>query len=222
MHIIHTPALDPGNSGFKFAGMGILFDVKDHTADSLLSDQIDIIDKFFDSLEWTDTSSNPKVPIVPFGDLMRLIDMDTRWVYKGSMTEPPCETLVYWNVVRTIYPIKQKHLDLFLNQLRRGGKFLDYTGNWREIQPTTPEHELHIIELEPSIDNNGLIVGLIILTLIMAALSMICLASVIHYRIKVSQLENRRKVATVREDLELKITDSAQRPNGKKEKWADN
>jgi carbonic anhydrase len=37
---------------------------------------------------------------------MMMVDMDDRWVYRGSVTTPPCTTQVYWNVLRTIYPIK--------------------------------------------------------------------------------------------------------------------
>lgn len=66
---------------------------------------------------------------------MHLVDMKERWVYKGSVTTPPCATYVFWNVLKTIYPIKQAHLDLFKAQLARGsdGKLKDW-GNWREVQ----------------------------------------------------------------------------------------
>ena len=58
--------------------------------------------------------------------------MSERWVYKGSQTVPPCDTFVMWNIPRRVYPIKQKHVDLFKKQLERGG--LQNTGNVREIQ----------------------------------------------------------------------------------------
>jgi carbonic anhydrase len=51
--------------------------------------------------------------MVSFGDLMTMVDLEDRWVYKGSVTTPPCDSIVYWNVVKRVYPIKQKHLDLF-------------------------------------------------------------------------------------------------------------
>jgi len=65
-----------------------------------------LIDNFFDSLKWRDTLSNPDVDFVVFGDLMEMVDWKNRWSYKGSVTTPPCETSVYWNVISTVYPIK--------------------------------------------------------------------------------------------------------------------
>ena len=90
-----------------------------------------IIDSFFESLKWTETESDPEVAEVPYGDLLMLVDTDNRWVYKGSVTTPPCDTLVYWNVLRTVYPIKQQHLQLFHDQLERG----HLKSNFRNVQP---------------------------------------------------------------------------------------
>jgi len=50
---------------------------------------------------------------VPYGKLMMMVDYTNRWVYKGSVTTPPCAKYVFWNVLSTVYPISQKHLDLF-------------------------------------------------------------------------------------------------------------
>jgi carbonic anhydrase len=96
------------------AAMGIMFSVSKYTA-KVTPEQEKIIDAFFDSLEWDkagETSSK-----VTYGDLMMMVDMRTRWTYKGSVTTPPCATTVYWNVCKTIYPVKQKHLDLFKKQM---------------------------------------------------------------------------------------------------------
>ena len=46
---------------------------------------------------------------------MNLIDMKSRWVYKGSLTTPPCTRFVLFNVCKNIYPISLKHLNLFKN-----------------------------------------------------------------------------------------------------------
>ena len=70
---------------------------------------------------------------IPFGKLMQLIDMENRWIYKGSRTVPPCEVFVYWNVARRIYPIKARHLALYYKQLARAGNGLEVTGNFRGI-----------------------------------------------------------------------------------------
>jgi carbonic anhydrase len=80
--------------------------------------------------------------MIDYGYLMMLVDSDNRYVYKGSVTTPPCGQSVYWNVMSTVYPIKQAHVDLFKAQLARAdqGDLAD-TGNWREIQ-TVDEHNV--------------------------------------------------------------------------------
>lgn len=108
MHTVHLPKVV--KSGFNFAALGIFFSENDSNAE--LEDwQIEIIDNFFESMTWDVTNENPIVAEVPYGDLMMMVDTNNRWVYKGSVTTPPCKTLVYWNVLRTVYPIKKKHLD---------------------------------------------------------------------------------------------------------------
>ena len=114
MHTISLPVTDTGKGGFNYAALGIIFSVNESNA-ILTPHQVQLIDNFFESLQWNVTTSDPKVAMVPYGDMMMSLDMQNRWVYRGSMTEPPCETLVYWNVLMTIYPIKQKHYDQFLN-----------------------------------------------------------------------------------------------------------
>ena len=106
---------------------------------------IKTIDDFFDSLQWTQFQANPIVPEIPYGKLMMMADMDNRWVYKGSVTTPPCDTYVYWNVVRRVHPLKQRHLDLFKEILKLGG--LEKTGNYREVLPLDL-HDPHIIATE--------------------------------------------------------------------------
>lgn len=105
-----------------------------------------------------------------YGNLMQLVDNNNRWVYKGSVTTPPCATYVYWNVMSTIYPISQRHLDLFKAQLNLGeGGQLDERGNWRAIQ-AVDEHNVAYIttggfdDAEPMY--KGLIAGIIVLAVI--------------------------------------------------------
>jgi carbonic anhydrase len=106
MHTVHYPKEAKG--GIVAAAMGIFFSVNRYTAQLSESD-VAIIDTFFNSLEWD--KNDPKVDKVTYGDLMMMVNMRTRWSYKGSVTTPPCAITVYWNVVKTIYPIKQGHLD---------------------------------------------------------------------------------------------------------------
>jgi carbonic anhydrase len=137
MHTVHLPlskdTREPGEA-FNYAAVGVIFSVGNYTATDLEDYDIKIIDDFFDSLMWNITEVNPKVPKVPYGDLMTMVNTNHRWVYKGSVTTPPCATLVYWNVLRTVYPIKEHHFKLFQDQMNRGKGNLAKTGNWREIQ----------------------------------------------------------------------------------------
>jgi carbonic anhydrase len=43
---------------------------------------------------------------IPFGKLLDNINTNNRWIYKGSLTTPPCSKSIYWNVMATVYPIK--------------------------------------------------------------------------------------------------------------------
>lgn len=106
-----------------------------------------MIDAFFDGLKWDDGGDAVVTDMVLYGDLMEMVDSNKRWMYKGSVTTPPCATFVYWNVLSTIYPVSQKHLDLFVNnQLNKGeGGELDAFGNWRV---TVPEDEHGVIYLD--------------------------------------------------------------------------
>ena len=66
-----------------------------------------------------------------------MVNFNERWIYKGSVTTPPCATYVYWNVLSTVYPIQQRHLDLFKKQLAKateGEETLAEIGNYREVQ----------------------------------------------------------------------------------------
>ena len=139
MHTVHLPVGGAKNS-IKYAALGIMFSVNEHTA---MADQwqIDLIDEFFDSLQWNETASDPTVPMASYGKLMMMVDTRNRWVYKGSVTTPPCATTVYWNVVRKVYPIKQAHFEQFKNQMKRG----NIPTNFRQVQ-TIDNHDLHIIE----------------------------------------------------------------------------
>lgn len=143
MHTVHYPRVV--ENGFIAAAMGIIFSVEDYTAELTQAEQM-VIDTFFDTLKWDDmTDEGPTVDLVTYGNLMELVDNRNRWVYKGSVTTPPCATSVYWNVLSTIYPVSQRHVRLFKEQLNRGeeGK-LDEYGNWREIQEIDGQGVMYI------------------------------------------------------------------------------
>ena len=148
MHTVHLPKEVKGN--IKYAAVGVFFSVNDHNA-VLTPEQERVIDRFFESLNWNVTTSNPAVAEVPYGELMMMVDTDNRWVYKGSVTTPPCDTIVYWNVLRTVYPIKEKYFNQFKEQMKRGK--LEQTGNYRNTVPIDL-HDVHIITSEQQASSN--------------------------------------------------------------------
>ncbi len=111
--------------------MGIIFDVDEYDK-SVTPEQVEIIDKFFDSLKLNLTE--PTTGEIPFGDLMNMLDTSNRWAYKGSLTTPPCSKTVFFNILNKVYPIKQEHLDLYKQQLEQAPD-VKAKGNYRVIQP---------------------------------------------------------------------------------------
>merc|ERR1719272_1977950 len=106
------------------------------------------------------------------------VDMQNRWTYRGSVTTPPCATAVYWNVLTTIYPIKQKHLDQFKLQLKKSPKkdpTMPKTGNWRLIMPYLEGekgHQAQIIMAGRG-GNVGMLVAVIVLAIFVFVLLMV-------------------------------------------------
>lgn len=131
MHTVHTA--DTVVNGIGFAAMGLMFSVEDYNTDLSWS-QKKIVDTFFDTLKWGEDGDAVTADLVTYGDLMNMANFNKRWIYKGSVTTPPCATYVYWNVLSTVYPISQKHLDLFKTQLAKGeeGNLVNF-GNYREV-----------------------------------------------------------------------------------------
>ena len=150
MQIMHTPSIPIGadNSGYFQAGVGILFDANPEYAQEFSDEVIQTIDDFFDSLRWDIDLLNPKVKEIQAGNLLSIINMKDRWTYKGSLTTPPCSTSVLWNVLTTVYPIKQSHIDEFKTQLARNKDYnLAEVGNFRVAQ-TINDHDLMMIQSE--------------------------------------------------------------------------
>jgi len=108
---------------------------------------------------------------VSYGEIMMMFDMNNRWTYKGSVTTPPCAQNVFWNVLTTVYPIKQKHLDQFKKILAIDG--LLTTGNWREIQPLTDAHNPTIL-----VQGGGGNVAFLVLFILFFIISIVALVKV--------------------------------------------
>lgn len=88
------------------------------------------VDKFFDAmLDTEDDTTDSEY----FAEMMEVLSFNKRWIYKGSMTTPPCEKFVYWNILTKIYPISQANLDKFKLRLGSMGDMPE-GGNYRIIQ----------------------------------------------------------------------------------------
>ena len=103
-----------------------------------------------------------RVDQISYGNLMMMVNGRDRWVYKGSVTTPPCDTFVYWNVLKTVYPINSRTLKQFKDQLERVSG-LDVTGNWREIQPVDNQNPV-LIQKEVDSDIANIILSILFMT----------------------------------------------------------
>lgn len=75
---------------------------------------------------------DPTVESVFFGKLMAMVAMNERWIYKGSMTYPPCNQFVYWNIINRVFPVSQEIVDLVGAKLAKTGINTEGTGgNYR-------------------------------------------------------------------------------------------
>jgi len=104
MHTVHYPTVADPTNGYIAAAVGIMFSVDNYNAKLTWAEE-KIIDNFFENLRMDDLT-NPVVDWTLYGDLLSLVNTDNRWVYRGSVTTPPCAQNVYWNVMTTVYPIK--------------------------------------------------------------------------------------------------------------------
>jgi carbonic anhydrase len=122
MHTVHFPE---DNGEVIAAAVGIIFDTKNYDQSISVEDTA-LIDRFFEGITVEERGKNnqgvkntkTKVDEVTYGDLMLMVDNNNRWTYRGSVTTPPCATLVYWNVMRQVYPIKEAQLEKFKKMLK--------------------------------------------------------------------------------------------------------
>jgi hypothetical protein len=175
MHTVHLPYSGhklQAEKGYVAAAMGIMFSVE-NPSKTFEAWEVEIIDNFFDSLKWGPKDVDVFVPEVSYGKLMMMVDMQNRWTYRGSVTTPPCATAVYWNVLRTVYPIKQKHLDQFKVQLSKHAG-LEKTGNWRLITNYIEGDKGHkAMIMTSSTGGVGMLIAVIILAIFVFVLLMV-------------------------------------------------
>jgi len=148
MHTVHLPQKesDDEETTFYAAALGIFFSVNKFTAELSWAQQ-KVIDNFFDGIKWKhfsykDRKENEYIAdSIIYGDLIKMVDTNKRYIYKGSVTTPPCATMVYWNVLSTVYPVSKRHLDEFKTVLNKV-EGLREVGNFRVTFPPVEEHDL--------------------------------------------------------------------------------
>jgi hypothetical protein len=103
-----------------------------------------------------DNAANPWTTKLDFADAFMFFDTDNRFAYKGTNTIVPCNNNWMRDIAMTIYPIKQKHVDAFRNIQLGRSPFTKFDteagtgGNNRQVQPTTPGHEVFVVTNEYS------------------------------------------------------------------------
>jgi len=139
MHVVHLPdsPTTEENTALFACAMGLMFDVDDYDQ-SVTDDQKQIINTFFDTLDYGNAAT-PVPSTVALGALLEMADFENRYAFRGSLTTPPCTRNIYFNVLSTIYPIRQSDLDKYNAQLNRMtpglGSDNGGTGNFRKPQP---------------------------------------------------------------------------------------
>jgi len=85
---------------------------------------------------------------VALGELLAFVDTRNRWVYSGSLTTPPCYENLYWNVVKTVLPIKPYHMAYYKKMLKAfadaDSKAVE-NGNYRKERKAGAEHKLQLL-----------------------------------------------------------------------------
>lgn len=106
------------DSEFLYSVIAVIFSVDQAPLDGseIDEDVVEVIDQYFEGLKWEDTSGQVMLEEVNVGTLVEAVDLNKRWMYRGSLTTPPCTQFVLFNVLSTVYPVKQKFVDQFVTQ----------------------------------------------------------------------------------------------------------
>ena len=80
-----------------------------------------------------DDHGEPSVNQIGLGELLKIVDFEDRWVYKGTETFPPCAEYVYWNIPRRIFPIKIEEFARFTKLMDKQKIKWQANGNNRSL-----------------------------------------------------------------------------------------
>lgn len=131
LQIKHNAESFNETANIKMGYVSIFFSVE-HYDKSITEQDNSTVQRFFEHLKFDDLGE-PIVDIIGFGKLMDIIQMEHRWIYKGSETFPPCEKYVYWNVIKRIFPIKIEEFVKFQALMEARKDELGGIGNNRAI-----------------------------------------------------------------------------------------
>ena len=125
-------AEEQDNDGIKFAYVSLFFSVEEYDR-TITEAQNNTVRRFFEHLKFND-ASEPIVDKIGLGQLLKMVNFEDRWVYKGTETFPPCEGLVYWNIPRRIFPIRIDEFARFTKLMEKQKTRFGGVGNNRALQ----------------------------------------------------------------------------------------
>lgn len=147
MHIVHVGVGSKAQNKNAFASaMGIIFDTSKGAKVDKATEAA--IDGFFESLKLSNSNKSNALNEVKLANMMKYADLQNRWAYKGSLTTPPCTKTVFFNVLRTVWPMKKAHLEQFRTMMLKHGKgafFQKADGNHRVVQPVNTQNPVIIV-----------------------------------------------------------------------------
>jgi hypothetical protein len=148
------------DEGYAIASaLGIMFSLDADVDSDIEAASLAFLDWIKDDLD-NDPSETPssadKSGVAPYmNDLLQAVNWNNRWSYSGSLTTPNCLTGVQHNVLYTVLPIKQEHLDAiatFTTGLEPTF-YTDTNGNYRVTLDLTNEADAVFIR-EGAIEQN--------------------------------------------------------------------
>ena len=57
------------------------------------------------------------------GELMSIVDQQSRWVYSSSLKSSRCSQKIKWNILSTVYPVSPEIMYIFRKRLRKAGVY---------------------------------------------------------------------------------------------------
>jgi carbonic anhydrase len=142
MQVYHKAKGWEEGDDIKYGVMAVFFSVEEFDK-SIDEASNKTMQDFFRQLKFED-HEDKIAPSLLIGDVMNALEYEDRWTYKGSVSEPPCEQYVYWNLLRTVYPIEIDRFAFFSDFMYSKKKYLGGYKNNRKIN-TVEDHYVQYI-----------------------------------------------------------------------------